>query len=276
MDNISHNKDVSRLFQEHNDIGSDSSLWLRPLRQLFKDGKPVGQAIVLTISPIEQQRLFLGVLTQTKNKRVIFWPTLPRNVKITCANEKVDIFDHITLEFPSQKIHVTAYNTNGHAIHSKRAWRTHQFSDCPLSLWFMFLVRISVLRKQDMAVQRRVKMPTTDKERRVEEFRRYINKLTFSNVFLPPCDVQCNYVYCVLYLAPESFKVDQFSSSVVPTNSLASEIEGWPHGNNVHVTVSLLKIGQLTVCVAAACPLGKLRIDSDVSIGFPQSRGSKQ
>jgi hypothetical protein len=270
MENISHNNDVSRLFREHDNIGPDSSLWLRPLRQLFKKGKPVGQAIVLTIALNEQQRLPLGLLAQTRNNRIIFWPTLPRNVKIACAGEKIDIFDHITLELPSQKIHVTAYDGSGQSIHKKRAWRLHQFANCTIALWFMLLVRISILRQQDMVVQRRVKTPKTDKERRVGEFRRYINKLTFSNVSLPLCNVQYNYVYCALYLAPESFTVDQFSPSLIPTNSLASQIEGWPDGNQFHVMVSLLKLGQQTICVATACPPGKLPPDSDVSVGFPK------
>ncbi|OHB83609.1 MAG: hypothetical protein A2Z38_05325 [Planctomycetes bacterium RBG_19FT_COMBO_48_8] len=275
MDNILRNDDISRLFREHDNIGSDSSLWFRPLRQLFKDGKPVGQAIVLTISPTEQQRLPLGILAQTKNNRIIFWPILPRDIKIACADEKIDIFDHITLELPSEKIHVTAYDTSGQVIHKKRAWRLHQFANCPLALWFTLLVRFSILRQQDMAVQRRVKMPTTDEERRANEINCYISNLKFLNVSLPHCDIQHDYACCVLYLAAESFTKDQFPPSVVPTNSLASEIEGWPDGNQFHVMVSLLKLGQRTICLATSCPPGRLRLGSDVSVGFPQSWGLK-
>lgn len=275
MDNTSHDNDIYRLFREHDNVGSDSSLWLRPLRQLLKDGKPVGKAIVLTVSLTEQQRLPLGVLSQTKANRIIFWPTLPRNIRIACAGETIDVFDHVTLELPSEKIHVTAYNNNGQAIHKRRAWRVHHFSDCTLILWFMLLVRISILRQQDMAVQRRVKMPTTDKDRRVNEVSRYTNTLAFRNVILQPCDKQDDFIYCAFYLAPGSFTKDQFSPSVVHTNSLVSEIEGWSDGNQFHTVISLLKLGQQTICLATSCPPGRLRPGSDVSVGFPQSTGLK-
>lgn len=275
MNNISHDNDnVSRLFREHNNIGPDSSLWLRPLRQLFKDGKPTGQLVVLTVSPTEQQRLPFGMLTKTKKDRIIFWPTLPSGVNMVCAGVKVDVFDHITLVFPSEKIHVTAYKTSGQAIHVGRAWRTHHFSSCNISLWFMLLVRVSILRQQDMAVQRRVKMPTTDKKRRVDEFIRYRNNLSFSNISLPHSDPQCDYIYCGFYLAPDSITEDQLSTSIFPADSsLASEIEGWPDGNMFQIAWSQLRIGQRIICIATACPPGKLR--SDVSLGFPRSGGSR-
>ncbi len=275
MDNTSHDNDVSRLFREHDNIGPDSSLWLRPLRQLFKDGKPVGQAIVLTISLTEQQRLPLGVLAQTQDNRMIFWPTLPQNAKMACAGETIDTVDHITLELPSEKIHVTGYDTSGQAIHTRRAWRLHHFAECNIALWFILMVPISILRQQDMAVQRRAKMPTTDKDRRVNELHRFISKLSFSNVSLSPCDVQYNYVCCVLCLASENFTADHLSSSLAPINSmLASEIEGWPNGNQFHAMP--LKLGQQTICVAATCPHKKLSPDLGVSVAFPQSGGSKQ
>ena len=276
MDNTSQNDDISRLFREQDNIGHDSSLWLRPLRQLIQDGKPVGQAIVLTLSMSDQQRMPIGILAQTKGNRTIFWPTLPRKAKIVCDEEIIDFFDHITLELPSEKIHVTTYDTNGKAIHHRRAWRTHHFSNSTLALWFMLLIRVPIFRQQDMAVQRRVKMPKPDKDRRVHEFSRYINNLSFNNVNLPVCIEKHDYVSCILYLAPESFTVGQFSPSVVPVDSLASAIEGWSEENQFPTMVSQHKVGNQTICIATACPPGRLPLGSDVSIGFPQSAALKQ
>src|SRR5262245_27951957 len=37
--------DVQRLFREQDNLGADSSLFLRAIRQLTKEGKPIGQVI---------------------------------------------------------------------------------------------------------------------------------------------------------------------------------------------------------------------------------------
>jgi hypothetical protein len=64
-------EDVARLFREHDDLGTGSSLWLRPLRQLFAEGKPVGPVIVLTF-PVGSRRFPFGVVSSTSNNRLIF------------------------------------------------------------------------------------------------------------------------------------------------------------------------------------------------------------
>ncbi len=274
MDDISPNDDVARMFREHDNIGSDSSLWLRPLRQLLKQGKPIGPIVALTVSPIEQLKLPFGMLAQTEKNRLIFWPILPPNAKVMCAGKNVDVFDHITLEFPSEKIHVTAYDADGQPIHLVRDWKTHHFSDCDLTLWFILLVRVSILRQQDMAVQRRVKAPTTDKERRVNEFISYAKNLSMSNVSLPPQETEYEYIYFVLYLAPDSITENQFSRMILPTDSsMDSQIEGWRNGHVHQMAVSKLTFGQRTICVAAACPPGELR--TDVIFGFPRRINSQ-
>jgi len=275
MDDTPHDDaDIARLFREHDDIGPDSSLWLRPLRQLFNDGKPIGQIIAITVSPMKQQIFPFGMITQTMNNRLVFWPILPSGVNMICAGERVDVFDHITLEFPSEKIHVTTYDADGRPIHVARSWRTHRFSDCDLALWFTLLVRVSLLGQQDMAVQRRVQMPTTDQDRRIDEFVRYTQNISVSNVALPPADGECDYIYCGVYLAKPSIIVDQLPSSILPADStMDSVIEGWPDGNVFQLAVSRLSIGQHTICIAAACPPGKLR--SDVSVGLPGSVNSE-
>jgi hypothetical protein len=275
MDHISHDDDdIARLFRDNDNIGSDSSLWLRPLRQLFIDGKPVSKVVALMVSPIEPIKLPFGMLTQTERNRFIFWPILPSGVKMRCDGEKVDVFDHITLEFPSEKIHTTTYDIDGLPIHNTRAWGTHSFSDSDLALWFILLVRVSILRQQDMAVQQCVKMPTTDKERRINEFVRYPKNISLLNVPLPPCKEECDYIYFSFYLAPDSIKIDQSSFSNLPSGSaMDSEIEGWDDGNEFQVKVSHLTFDQRTICVATACPPGRLR--SDVSVGFPRRMKSK-
>ncbi len=209
------------------------------------------------------------MLTQTEKNRLIFWPILPSGMNMICDGETIDVLDHITLEFPSEKIHMTAYDANGQPIHGARAWRTHHFSDCDLSLWFTLLIRVSILHQQDMAVQRRVKMPTKDKGRRTNEFIRYVHKLCITNISLPTIGAEYDYIYFGFYLAPDSIKTDQLPPSILPADSsMDSQIAGWPIGNKFQISVSRLTFGQRTFCVAAACPPGKLL--SDVAVGFPR------
>ena len=89
------------------------------------------------------------------------------------------IVDHITLEIPSRRSHLTAYKTSGKAIHRKASdigretpWVLRPFPNSGIALWFSLLVRTDTLLSQDLAVQRRVYMPTTaESERRINESR---------------------------------------------------------------------------------------------------------
>ena len=267
-------EDIARLFRENDNVGPDSSLWLRPLRQLFNDGKPIGQVVAIRVSPARQEKVPFGMLTQTEKNRLVFWPILPPGAKMICAGEQVNVFDHITLEFPSERIHMTAYDGQGQPIHVARAWRTYHCPDCDFALWFTLLVRVSILRQQDMAIQRCVQMPTRDQERRVNEFRRYTQNLSFVDVSLPQSDGEYDYIYCILYLAFDSIKAQPRPPSVFPADSsIGSQIEDWPEGNMFQIARSLFSIDQRTICVATACPPGKLR--SDVVVGFPQRISSQ-
>lgn len=214
------------------------------------------------------------MLTQTEKNRLVFWPILPSGVSVFCDGMGVDDLDHITLEFPSEKIHVTAYNANGEPIHVASAWRTHHFPECDLALWFTLLVRVSILRQQDTAVQRLVKMPTTDKERRTNEFVLYTRNLAFSNISLPPDKAGYDYMYFGLFLTSGSITPDQLPPSILPTDSsMESQIEGWLDKEVFQAAVTPLPFGQWTICVATACPPGLLR--SDVSVGLPRSKESQ-
>ncbi len=275
-DRVHNDDDAARLFRENNDIGSDSSLWLRPLRQLLRDGKPIGQILALTVSAESQLRLPFGMVSRTDNDRLIFWPVLPPRVNMICAGERIDVFDHITLEFPSEKIHVTAYDSNGQRVHRSRAWRTHHLQDPRFTLWFLLLVRMSVLQRQDMAVQRRVKTPVKDKKRRTDEFAAYVRRLKLLNVPLPAHTAEQDYIYFGFYLAPGSPMTSrQLSAPILPAGtSMDAQIEGWHSGNVFEITGLRFALGKRTVCVAAACPPG--RCLSDVFVGFPRRDSERE
>jgi len=274
-DRLYNDDDDARLFRENDDLGSDSSVWLRPLRQLFRDGKPIGRLAALTVSPMGKPGLPLGILSETQKDRLIFWPALPSGVDAVCAGKSVDVFDHITLEFPSERIHVTAYDIAGKAVHDSRAWRTHHFDDRGLALWFLLLLRISVLQQQDMAVQRRIQTPASDKERRINEFVGLKEHLTLHNIPLPPHDAKQDYVYFGLYLRSTSATTDRPSIPILPVNaSLNSQVEGWPPGKAFLIAGFCVPFGKRLIYTATACPPGKLL--SDVSVGFPQRKSHRK
>jgi len=274
---VDGDEDIPRLFREHDDIGPDSSLWLHYVRQLLKEGKPVGKAVVLTVSPTEQQQLPFGILAHTKKSRLIFWPVLPPGANMFFGVQRVKDLHHITLEFPSERIHVTAYDANGHAVHVRQAWRTHRFPDCDIALWFTLLVRIRILRQQHRIVQRRVETPVSDKKRREDEFVLSVHNLVFHKISLPDCNAQHDYIYCSLCLAPAFITPADLPPSILPADSsLDSVVEGWPNGSVHQIAISQLRIDERTLCVAVACPPGKLLSDVDVAIGLPRSGASKR
>lgn len=261
--------DVARLFREHDDIGPDSSLWLRPLRQLFQEGKPVGQMVGLSFAPVQSHPLPFGVLSATGRERLVFWPVLPPGAHIIFGVESVDALDHVTLELPSEKVHVTAYDANGAPVHFARSWRTEHFAGSGFALWFLLLVQVRILEEQATAVQRRVQVPPTDRDRRVEEFARFARGFRLQRAVLPPIPTPHSYVYCGVYLGPELGGAYDLSKVALPAGeSLRGEVEGWPDGTDLQVAVSPLRIGERTICVAAACPPGKLL--TDVVLGLPK------
>lgn len=261
------NDNSAHLFYENDSIGPDPSLLLRPLRQLLTEGKPAGPVAVLTVPQTNQQNALLGVLGQTGKNRLVFWPPFPSGVNMVCAGEAVGVVHHVTLEYPSEKIHVTAYDVQGRPIHRRRRWKTRHFPDSPVALWFWLLVRVSVLSEQDAAVQQRVKVPKTDKKRREEEFTRYMGRLSLLNVSLPPREADQDYIWCGFYLAPDLIAAEHLLPSMFPTDALlASQIEGCSAGKPSQIGGRQFRIGGRTVGIATACPPGKLR--SAVAIGF--------
>jgi len=64
--------EIARIFQEQENVGADSSLWLRALRQLTIHGKPVGRILVFTVSLADQRKMPFGMLTLTTNNRLVF------------------------------------------------------------------------------------------------------------------------------------------------------------------------------------------------------------
>lgn len=93
---------------------------------------------------------------------------------MVAAEGKVGIIDHITLELPNAKTHVTAYDAAGKPSRCgatdfghREAWRLQRFEGSGLAIWFTILVKWSTLLDQETAVQRCMKAPNpAEAERR--------------------------------------------------------------------------------------------------------------
>lgn len=270
--------DIERLFRENEDLGVDSSLWLRAARQLMCDGKPLGQLTVLAFKSADGKSLPFGALAHTNRDRIIFWPVLPRNAEMVARKGTLDVLDHLTLELPSGKMHATAYGVTGEPVHCSaadlghpQAWRLHRLEGHDLALWFTLLVRWDVLKEQDFAVQRRVKMPRGDEQRRTQEFVRFAGQIKVMDVPLPETVLEPNYVYCLAYFVPDACAEVTLPPGAILTSGLGAHIDGCRADAIVDVRPLKLRYEHTQFVFAAACPPGTLT--DDVFVGLPRGCG---
>lgn len=257
--------EVARLFREHDNIGPDSSLLLRVIGQLIRQGKPLGQVVMLAFKPPEGDPLQFGMVTATENNRLVFWPALPSGADMPCGEIKA--VDHITLEFPSEKMHATGYDANGDPVHDTQAWKLQHHPGSDVVLWFTLLVKTRVLQEQPTAVQRKVATPATDKQRRVDVLTRFAERLKFTHVAVPDTSDAGDYIAAAVYLATGPVSKINFSDFVFPANLMATEVSGWPDGE-FQIGRAKMPIGTRTLAVAAARPPGTLK--AEVAIGLPR------
>jgi hypothetical protein len=273
--------DVARLFRENDDLGADSSLWFRPLRVFLDRGTPPPPMTVLAFRSQHSTLLPFGVLTCTKRNRIVFWPVLAKNADMVAEQGKTGVIDHVTLELPSEKMHVTALDAAGKRLHftardggHKQAWRLHRFEGTGLAFWFTLAVRWQTLQDQETAVQRRILAPTpAEVERRKQVFTNYPRRLTFVDVPLPPTESVPDYVYCVVYLLTDPAAEPKYSSDVFPFGDVGTWIDGWPCRGEYPIKTSKLHHEQTEFVVATACPPGHLR--QEVLMGFPRRTPAK-
>lgn len=262
---------VHGMNDNEDNIGSDTSLWLRPLRLLFDKGTPPCDCTVLAFSETPHGDLPFGVMTKTNNNRVVFWPVLPTNPQPASDFGTPVVIDHVTLEFPSQKMHVTSFDDDGEREHHSQSWRLHEFDNSGVALWFKVMIRWSVLQDQDLRVQRNVKSPTSDVDRRKAEFVDYANNIKFQRIKLPPGDPEGDYVFVVVYIVTDPAKQIALTTDMfLAGGSVDDVIDGWPDGSVFGIQPIKINTNDVEMVVATACPPGKLR--QDVVLGFPRPK----
>ncbi len=274
--------DVESLFRERDDIGDGTSLWLRPLRLFFSLGKPPGEFTVLAFR-LPTGSFPFAVLTRTKRARIVFWPILPKNATHAIHDSgTIPNFDHITLEFPSERIHATAFTPKGKRRHfdatcirDQRAWRLCEYRGSGLARFLTMIVKLRVVREQEVIVQRRVAMPNTDADRRTKAFIEFANKMRVIHVNLPPHDSSCDYVYCTMFYDRDPTALQPvLTQEMFQPIDADSHIDDWPDGNTFGIQPTLISVDSETrFLVATSCPPGIAK--SDVVIGFPSPMFTK-
>lgn len=264
--------EVLRLFQEQDSLGAESSLWLRAFRQLTKDGKPIGQILAITIPIGHEKKMSIGMLTLTERNRLVFWPVLLRRKCIVVNKPDVELPDHITIEFPSEKLHVTSYDSIGRRLPSVReAWRSAPLHTSGFRLLFTFLVRMSVVTDQDVLVSRKFLMPTSDSDRRTKELGRCLKNIVTYDLPLPGNPLERNYVCLSLYRTTEEITAQSLPSSLMGMSSTPDLVKDWPTNAEFPIVVGQFTMRDHMFCLAAGFPPGDLA--DDLCFGFPQRRG---
>jgi hypothetical protein len=267
---MSPEDDDGRLFRENDNLGADSSVWLRMCRQLIVSGKPIGSVTALTIDMGDSGQCCIGFCTETQKNRLVFWPVLPTNADMSCIGQEIKTFDHATLELPSEKIHVTAYDAAGKSVHLNNQWRTQHLTDASLAMWFSCLVRKDILLNQDTEIQRLVPMPLKDKERRLSEITKLLKNRMNATIRIPSVAMG-DYIYYGVYLVSKMITGESFSPNILPCPStLGSQIQDLPENFEYHLEVTAFELKTQTLVVVASQPPGKL--NQDVSWGFPQRK----
>ena len=251
--------DVSRLFRENDNLGADSSLWLRVIRQLLNDGKPPGKPVIVTFETRKRDNLPFGAFMLTNNNRLIFWPALPPNAE--------QVHDHVTLELQSGKTHITEYDSEGKAIHPRGDWRRLDYSqDESLPLWFLLSLRFDVLLDQDRAVQRKVPTPSSDKQRREAKFINLCKEMRLEPIAMPAIDADPYWIYCAIFLVTGELRDINLDPRIF-TSCLETLVKECPPNEIPPIIASKVSVGNREVVIAVSCPSGIPT--SSVDIGFP-------
>lgn len=259
--------DVTQIFRESSNLGDESNVLLRTLRQLLTEGKPTGLITPILLQLGEQITQPIGALF-TGRDLVSFWPAYPKGIDMTKQ------VDHVTVSMLSGESHCTGFHADGtrYRLHGEGAsWRLHEFSGGHIAWWFPLFIRWEVLQQQDLLLQRGFDAKSAANKARIEQaFAQYaaglkqpiIVKLPETQVVAP------NYVLCNVYIAHDLASVSNFTPEMIMTIGGAEHVTGWVHCGQIAANITGATRGQHTFAFAAACPPGELTIP--VVVGLPK------
>lgn len=263
--------DVIELFRERDSLGANTSLWLRAFRQLTSDGKPIGRILAFVVPIGNGKQMPIAMLTLTERDRLVFWPVLPRKRCDVVNKSHMEVPDHITVEFPSEKVHATSYGVVGERARVSDAWRSASPDRSDLRLLFTFFVRISVLEDQDVLISRKFMMPNDDKIRRTKEFVRSANNVVMHDLPLPNIASDSHFIALALYRTSEELTSDALPPSLIPMHGAEELVDCWPNDAEFETTVAQFQIRDRRFLIVVGNPPGQLK--EDLCFGFPRRTG---
>lgn len=247
---------------------AETALLFRACRQLIEEGKPLGQAYLIAVNLDDRGVRPFGVLTTTGKNRTIYWPVAPLEAYTAVEAGTHRLTDHITLELPSMRSHVTMYDEHGNRDHSEIEWRPGRPSSDGLSLWFFVVARLESILGQPLHVERDVPLPLTDSDRRLEEFKKFVSTVKHVEIAVPPVAHDGDYLLACFQTADESVKIPN-PPSLPRLDNLERVIAGCPENTEVLFATNLLRPTPIQVLVSIASPPGRCK---EEMIGFPSAR----
>lgn len=248
-------------------IGSPTSFFARSLRSLTANGSPLSPPVMLFFKSTDELLLPFGMMTETKNNRLCFWPPLPTDIATHQPDGTPNTPDHFTLEHANEQTHVTAYYPDGNPYRFPKKGKLKPHPDSGLSEWVSLMVRWKLVEEQDHQVEVTASSHPDDKNRREDEFKKAAEVTTVGFVKLPDGKREGDYVFCTFYIQTGStFDL----AKVTPTflyGRTSNMIDGFPDGTKFVIQPSILKVGSTTLVVLAATPQGTAKMQC--GFGFP-------
>ena len=256
-------------FRDNDNVGHESSFWYRATRQLFERQSPIPKMTCLSLGPTANDQLALGLFALTDNNRLIYWPALSKSETMYSEEGIAPVFDHITLEFPKQRFHLTTYDKSGEKVKVADSLGTYRFLDADSSMWFQVLVKIDLLRTQDRDIQRKIQVSKNHKDNLVKWLKGFAENLSFQRTFLPSLQ-NADYVCYSLFLTSDCLSIQRKLSSgdVVNNVFLDKYVDERQIEKVFNVYWSQFKVANHDLCIAAACPPGLMRIP--LAFQFPR------
>jgi len=126
--------------------------------------------------------------------------------------------------------------------------------------------------EQYNAVERNICAPSSDRERRLGEFRAYAAQLGIQRIQVPKGPEIGQFFYCAVYLENDKTEEVQFSPEMLAVGPLPNgAVDGWKDNQRVPFQPTRFALGELRLLVAMGSPPGEL---TDEFLGFPPGAGN--
>lgn len=241
------------------DVSPDVSVFWKPLQLLLQDGKPIDPVTVLFYNIGDGRRLPFAAIAKTRRNLLILWPPWNALEPGEFADGNTFPVHHVTLVLPNGETHFTRFDAIGQRIHEEdHVWKLASFDD-GLKLWLIGAFHVQLLEKQAGALEQVVRMPKTDSERRIEQFRRYRTEMKLVDVNTPPLRGDC--LVTVIHLLPDSASFrGPVTLAHFPMGSFWNDwFDGWPDGDSFQIAPTGINVDGVNLVLLTVAPLGRLK-----------------